>query len=155
MADRLTPEQRRFNMSCVRAKDTKPEMIVRRLLHAQGLRFRLHRRDLPGCPDIVLPRHRASVFVHGCFWHGHNCSLFRLPATRTEFWSAKIGGNQRRDRAAVDGLQIVGWRSLWVWECALRGKDRLAVTELSEGMMAFIRSDAGFMEIGEGGMTGA
>lgn len=155
MADRLTPEQRRLNMRRVRAKDTKPEITVRRLLHANGLRFRLHRRDLPGRPDIVLPRHHAALFVHGCFWHGHGCSLFRMPATRTEFWSAKIAGNQRRDRAAVDGLHTAGWRSLWVWECALRGKYRLTRSELSEAMTAFIRSDARFAEIGERELAGA
>lgn len=155
MADRLTPEQRRLNMRRVRATDTKPEMAVRSLLHRQGFRFRLHRRDLPGRPDIVLPRHCAAVFVHGCFWHGHGCSLFRMPATRTEFWSAKIEGNRRRDAAAVAGLAQRGWRSLLVWECALRGKNRLAVGELSGAMAAFIRGEAGFAEIGERGVTGA
>lgn len=154
MADRLTPEQRRLNMRRVLAKDTKPEMIVRRLLHAQGLRFRLHRRDLPGRPDIVLARHHSVIFVHGCFWHGHGCSLFRMPTTRTEFWSAKIAGNWRRDRAVVDRLDCAGWRSLWVWECTLRGKNRLIEPELSDAMAAFIRSDAGFAEIGEKGMAG-
>ena len=82
MVDRLTPDQRRLNMSRVRAKDTRPEMTVRRLLHSLGFRYRLHRRDLPGRPDIVLPRYRAAIFVHGCFWHGHDCSLFRMPALK-------------------------------------------------------------------------
>lgn len=149
MADRLTPDQRRLNMRRVRAKDTKPEMTVRRLLHGQGFRYRLHRRDLLGRPDIVLTRHRTAIFVHGCFWHGHDCSLFRMPATRTEFWSAKIAGNQHRDRAAVDALQDLGWRSLWVWECALRGKYRLTAAELSDAMAGFIRGHAGFAEVGE------
>lgn len=151
MADRLTPEQRRLNMRRVRAKDTKPELTVRRLLHAQGLRFRLHRRDLPGNPDIVLPRHRAVLFVHGCFWHGHGCSLFRMPETRQEFWSAKIADNRRRDRNAIEALAAADWRSLWVWECALRGRYRLTAAELSDAMSAFVRSDAGFIEIGERG----
>lgn len=154
MADRLTPEQRRLNMRRVRAKDTKPEMTVRHLLHDQGFRYRLHRRDLPGRPDIVLPRWRAVVFVHGCFWHGHGCSLFRLPATRTEFWSAKIEGNRRRDAAAVAALEAAGWRSLWVWECALRGKNRLTATEVSGAMVAFIRGDVRFTQLGEQGMAG-
>lgn len=149
MADRLTPDQRRLNMRRVRAKDTKPEMAVRRLLHGQGFRYYLHRRDLPGRPDIVLPRHRTAIFVHGCFWHGHDCSLFRMPATRTDFWSAKIAGNQQRDRAAVEGLQELGWRSLWVWECALSGKYRLTVPELSGAMAGFIRGHGGFAEVRE------
>lgn len=117
MVDRLTPDQRRLNMSRVRAKDTRPEMIVRRLLHSLGFRFRLHRRDLPGRPDIVLPRYRAAIFVHGCFWHGHDCSLFRMPTTRTEFWAAKIAANRRRDGDAVSGLRDAGWRSLLIWTC--------------------------------------
>jgi DNA mismatch endonuclease (patch repair protein) len=154
MADRLTPEQRRLNMRRVRAKDTKPEIIVRGLLHRTGFRYRLHRRDLPGRPDIALPRYRATVFVHGCFWHGHNCSLFRMPTTRPQFWSAKIDSNRRRDAAAVTGLAEIGWRSLWVWECAVRGKHRLKATELSERMAAFIRGDARFADIGERGATG-
>lgn len=154
MGDRLTRDQRRLNMRRVRAKDTKPEMKVRSLLHGQGFRFRLHRRDLPGRPDIVLPRHRAAVFVHGCFWHGHGCSLFRLPVTQTEFWSAKIAGNRRRDAAAVAGLAELGWRSLWVWECALRGKNRWTPTEVSDAMKVFIRGDGGFAQLGERGMDG-
>lgn len=155
MADRLTPEQRRLNMRHVRTKNTKPELTVRRLLHAQGLRFRLHRSDLPGHPDIVLPRHRVAMFVHGCFWHGHGCSLFRMPATRTEFWSAKIANNRRRDRNSVDALTAAGWRSMWVWECALRGRYRLTAAELSEAMSSFVRSDVEFTEIGERRMAEA
>ncbi len=155
MADRLTPDQRRLNMRRVRAKDTKPEMTVRHLLHGQGFRYLLHRRDLPGRPDIVLPRHCTAIFVHGCFWHGHDCSLFRMPTTRTDFWSAKIAGNQQRDRAAVEGLQELGWRSLWVWECALRGKYRLTGPELSDAMAGFIRGHAGFAEVGERRTEGA
>lgn len=153
MADRLTPKQRQLNMRRVRARNTKPELTVRSLLHAKGLRFRLHRADLPGRPDIVLPRHRTALFVHGCFWHGHDCSLFRMPATRTEFWSAKISGNQRRDKNAVEALTAADWRSLWVWECALRGRYRLTAGEVSEEMLAFVLSDTGFAEIGERGMA--
>ena len=149
MVDRLTPDQRRLNMRRVRAKDTKPEVTVRRLLHGQGFRFSLHRRDLPGRPDIVLPRHRAAVFVHGCFWHGHGCSLFRLPATRTEFWSTKIEGNRARDVAAVVALKTNGWRSLWIWECALRGKNRLTVVDVSDAMAGFILGEAWFAQLGE------
>jgi DNA mismatch endonuclease (patch repair protein) len=127
MADVLTPEQRRLNMSRIRGKDTKPEMLLRRGLHARGLRFRLHRKDLPGKPDMVFPRYRAVVLVHGCFWHGHDCQMFKLPATRGEFWQAKIAGNRARDARDIAGLAAAGWRVLVVWECALKGPARLPV----------------------------
>jgi DNA mismatch endonuclease (patch repair protein) len=125
-------------MSRVRSKDTAPELIVRRVLHSEGYRYRLHRRDLPGRPDIVLPRHRAAVFVNGCFWHGHGCSLFRMPATRSEFWAAKIEANRVRDAAARGKLKDKGWRTLDVWECALRGQRRLSPHILAEGLVDFV-----------------
>ncbi|KQX19666.1 DNA mismatch repair protein [Sphingomonas sp. Root50] len=151
MVDRLTPDQRRLNMSRVRAKDTRPEMTVRGLLHHAGFRYRLHRRDLPGRPDIVLPRYRAAIFVHGCFWHGHDCSLFRMPATRPEFWAAKIAANRRRDWDAVSGLRDAHWRSLLIWECALRGRGRLPAETLTDRITAFIASDVAFAAIREMG----
>lgn len=125
MPDPLTPEQRSLCMSRIRGKNTKPEMIVRRGLHALGLRYRLHDRQLPGSPDLVFPGRRAAIFIHGCFWHGHDCPLFRLPSTRTDFWLAKIERNQERDRNALEDLHARGWRSLVIWECALRGRGRL------------------------------
>ena len=125
-------------MSRIRGKDTAPEMTVRRLLHAAGLRYRLHRRDLPGRPDVVLPRHAAAVQVHGCFWHGHACPLFRLPGTRTEFWQAKIEGNRRRDAAAEAALRALGWRTLIVWECSLKGAGRLQQEQLGRRLHDFV-----------------
>ena len=125
MTDVLTPEQRRLNMSRIRGKDTKPELMLRRGLHARGLRFRLHRKDLPGCPDMMFPRYRVAVLVHGCFWHGHDCPLFKLPATRREFWAAKIEGNRARNARDLAALAAAGWRVLVVWECALKGPARL------------------------------
>ncbi|MBA2920639.1 DNA mismatch endonuclease Vsr [Sphingomonas sp. MAH-20] len=124
-ADPLTPAQRRLCMSRIRAADTRPEMIVRRGLHALGLRYRLHDRQLPGTPDLVFPVYRAVIFVHGCFWHGHDCPLFRVPATRTEFWTAKISRNRERDRDALAAVIDQGWRPLIIWECAMRGRARL------------------------------
>ena len=121
MTDVLTREQRRYNMSRIRGKDTKPEMIQRRGLHAAGFRYRLHVEDLPGKPDLVFPRYRAVIFVHGCFWHGHDCPLFKLPSTRTEFWAEKIRKNQERDRRAVQALEAANWRVMTVWECLLKG----------------------------------
>lgn len=107
-------------MSAIRGKDTGPEMAVRRFLHASGLRYGLHRKDLPGRPDLVLARHGAVVFVHGCFWHGHDCPAGRLPRTRTEWWRAKIGRNKARDAVQAEALRSAGWRVFEAWECDLR-----------------------------------
>lgn len=108
-------------MSGIRGKNTKPELLVRRALFAAGYRFRLHRRDLPGTPDIILPRRKVAVFTHGCFWHMHvDCKNAKLPATRQEFWRDKLEGNVSRDRRAIDTLLADGWRVLIVWECATR-----------------------------------
>lgn len=137
MADVLTAEQRRYNMSRIRGRDTRPEMLVRQGLHARGLRFRLHRRDLPGRPDLVFPRYRVAMFVHGCFWHGHNCPMFTWPRTRREFWQEKITKNRGRDRRTHASLKMRGWRVLTVWECALRGPGRWAVDEVLEVCEAF------------------
>lgn len=108
-------------MSRVKGRDTKPEKIVRSLLHAMGHRFRLHRRDLPGKPDVVLPKHRKVVFVHGCFWHGHaGCSRAARPTSNVEFWNKKIESNMRRDRAVQKELVMLGWQPLIVWQCEMR-----------------------------------
>ncbi|HHA2741711.1 DNA mismatch endonuclease Vsr [Stenotrophomonas maltophilia] len=137
MVDSLTPEQRSAQMSRIRGSNTKLEVLVRKGLHARGLRYRLGGAKLPGRPDIVLPKYRAVVFVHGCFWHGHDCPLYRLPKTRPEFWADKIGKNRTRDQRVTSELEAMGWRVLTVWECSLRGKtateqasflDRLAET---------------------------
>jgi DNA mismatch endonuclease (patch repair protein) len=101
----------------------------------------MHRRDLPGRPDIVLPKHRAAVFVNGCFWHGHGCALSRTPATHTEFWAAKIAANRLRDAAAREKLHDAGWRTLHVWECALRGRRRLSSEVLAAGLIDFVSGD--------------
>ena len=120
--DITSPEIRSRMMSGIRGKDTKPEMLVRRALFERGFRYRLHSRSLPGTPDIVLKRHGAVVFVHGCFWHGHECVLFRWPSTRPEFWHAKITRNREVDHRAKRALLDAGWRVLTIWECALRGR---------------------------------
>lgn len=138
MVDLHTPEQRRHNMQRVRGRDTKPEMLLRRGLHAKGFRYRLHERNLPGRPDLVFPRYGAVVFVHGCFWHGHGCSRFRWPATRREFWERKIEANRARDARAIDALKKAGWRVLVVWECALRGPQRWSHEEIFEEVGTFL-----------------
>ena len=116
--DRLSPVDRSRVMSTIRGKDTKPELLVRRLVHGMGYRFRLHRRTLPGSPDIVLPRHRKAIFVHGCFWHRHTCHRGRsIPVTRTVFWSKKFESNKKRDARVRRQLRAQGWKVAVVWEC--------------------------------------
>jgi DNA mismatch endonuclease (patch repair protein) len=150
MTDIVDAATRSRIMSGIRGKDTAPELVIRKLLHAQGFRFRLHTKDLPGKPDIVLPKYRVVVFVHGCFWHWHGCSLSKLPSTRRKFWTEKLTGNRQRDarnRAALLGL---GWRCAVVWECAIRGasqNDRRADTATL--LAAWIRRGVGpVLEIG-------
>jgi len=106
-------------MSSVGTKDTRPEMIVRRYLHSQGYRYALHRRDLPGRPDLAFPSRRKVMFVHGCFWHGHGCTWGRLPKTKLDYWAPKIAANVRRDREVMARLQALGWRAHVVWQCRL------------------------------------
>lgn len=123
--DRLTPERRSEVMSRIRGKDTRPEMVVRRFLHAKGMRYHLHDRKLPGTPDLVFPSRKVAVFVHGCFWHGHEgCKRATLPATRTEFWFEKIKANVERDRRAEASLHEAGWKVIVVWQCEI-DQDRL------------------------------
>lgn len=122
--DVLTPEQRRLNMSRIKGRDTAPEMVIRRALHSRGFRYRLHDKLLPGCPDLVFPKHQAVIFIHGCFWHGHDCKLFKWPTTRRDFWQEKIGQTRRRDEKAERELRALGWRTLVIWECSLRGRGK-------------------------------
>lgn len=128
MADVHSPSQRSYNMSRIRGKNTRPELLVRSCLHQNGFRFRLHVSQLPGKPDIVLPRYKTVVLVHGCFWHGHEgCRYFRLPQTRTEFWSEKIARNQANDSKALHQLEAQGWAVIVIWECELK-RDKLDET---------------------------
>lgn len=121
MADVHSPEQRSYNMSRIRSKDTKPELLIRKFLYAQGYRYRLHVKTLPGKPDIVLTKCRIAIFVHGCFWHGHdNCKFFVVPKTRTEFWLNKIDGNKLRDFKNLSQLKHEGWNVLVIYECDLK-----------------------------------
>ena len=121
MVDVHTKAQRSFNMSRIKSKDTKPELVVRSFVHRLGYRFRLHCKNLPGKPDIVLPRHKKIIFVHGCFWHMHNCKNGRVkPATRAQFWQDKRTDNKERDRRNIRTLKKLGWDVLVVWECQVR-----------------------------------
>lgn len=139
MADVHTARQRSFNMSRIRGKDTKPELIVRSVVHQMGFRFRLHRRDLPGTPDLVLPRHNKVIFVHGCYWHMHRCRYGRvIPKTNTEFWQTKRTGNVERDRRNIRKLRRNGWSVLILWECWTRNVEEKLIPRLEE----FLYDDA-------------
>lgn len=133
MADNLTGEQRRKTMAAIKSRDTTPELAVRSIVHGLGYRFRLHGADLAGSPDLVLPKHRAVIFVHGCFWHGHSCRRKRVkPRTNAEYWLAKIERNRRRDRRVRRSLREAGWRVLVVWEC------QAARDDLAERLAGFL-----------------
>ena len=127
MSDTLSQTQRSYNMSRIRGKNTKPEILVRKGLHARGFRFRLHNKKLPGCPDIVLPKYGVAIMVNGCFWHGHKgCRYATKPKTNIEFWETKIARNRHRDEVTTAHLEALGWHVITVWECELRGKSVLA-----------------------------
>lgn len=120
----MSNEARRKLMARFRSKDTKPELIVRQLLHRVGIRFRLHRRDLPGTPDIVMPGRRIAIFVHGCFWHHHEgCPVGKVPASNSEFWQEKFRRTRERDAASIISLEAIGWRTVVIWECETRGRE--------------------------------
>jgi DNA mismatch endonuclease, patch repair protein len=126
LVDKISPEKRSAIMRRVRREGTEPELTLRRMLHAMGYRFRLHAKELPGSPDVVFRPRKAAVFMHGCFWHGHQCRWGRPVKSNAEYWAAKIARNQRRDAASVDALAENGWRTLVVWECELKDVDTLS-----------------------------
>lgn len=129
MNDPLTKEERSQRMSLVRSKDTKPEMRVRRLIHSLGYRYRLHARDLPGCPDLVFRRWRKVIFVHGCFWHQHDCSMGnRIPKTRVDYWRNKLERNKKRDADLIRQLRMDGWKVLVIWECQTKPSNLESLT---------------------------
>lgn len=146
MADVVDPATRSRMMSGIRGKNTRPELLIRKALHARGFRYRLH-CDLPGKPDICLPKHRAVIFVHGCFWHGHGCHLFKWPSTRPEFWRAKIERNTEVDRVAEGRLAEDGWRVAVIWECALKGRERLPLEDVISTCADWLNSDRTRLEV--------
>lgn len=147
ISDVHTPQVRSYNMSRIRGRDTRPELMIRRGLHARGYRYRLHDKDLPGRPDMVFSKRRAVLFVHGCFWHGHDCPLFRMPATRTDFWATKIATNRSRDAKVRAALAGAGWRVLTVWECSLRGAARWPQEQILDFCEAFLKGAISTQEI--------
>jgi DNA mismatch endonuclease (patch repair protein) len=141
MTDVVTPEQRSRMMAGIQGKDTQPEILIRKGLHALGFRFRLHGKHLPGKPDLVLAQYKAVIFINGCFWHSHDCHLFKWPSTRPAFWKTKISQNAQRDLANYQRLHEQGWRVLVIWECALKGRTRLLADDLLLGAADWLRSD--------------
>jgi len=144
VADIVAPAVRSRMMASIRSRDTKPEMAVRRYLHGLGFRYRLSPRELPGRPDLVLPRYKAAIFVHGCFWHGHDsCRLAKMPTSRVEFWTTKISATKKRDATETTKLRALGWRVAIIWECALRSNPDDTLRRVSD----FIASDKEMIEI--------
>lgn len=134
-------------MAAIKGCDTKPELIIRKALHRAGVRYRLHAKDLPGKPDLVLPRYDAAIFIHGCFWHKHICHLFKWPVTRQEFWKKKIEGNVANDCKQIARLHETGWRTLIIWECALKGKHRLPMDNIIQATLAWLQGEQTDAEI--------
>jgi len=141
MADIVSKKTRSRMMSGIRGKNTKPELLIRKAIFNRGYRYRLHTKELPGKPDIVFPKFRAVIFVHGCFWHLHECHLFKWPSTRPEFWKDKLEGNRERDRRKQKAIAELGWRILVVWECALKGKGKLDLNTITDRVETFLNSD--------------
>lgn len=138
-------------MSGIRGKNTRPELLIRSALHRRGFRFRLHYGQLPGKPDLVFPKYRALVLINGCFWHGHDCHLFKWPSTRKDFWRSKIGSNQVRDAKNASEYADRGWRAMIIWECALRGRTRRALDEVIAEIARWLVSGSGNAEISGAG----
>lgn len=134
-------------MAGIRNKNTKPEMQIRKGLHALGFRYSLHKKSLPGKPDLVLSKYKAVIFVNGCFWHGHDCPLFRLPSTRPEFWGPKINRNRENDIRAETQLLEKGWRIAKIWECALRGRHKRGLPEVINILENWLSSKSAHLEI--------
>ncbi len=142
MADIVDSKTRSRMMSGIGTKNTRPEMVVRKLLHGMGFRYRLHRKDLPGKPDLVLPVYDVAVLINGCFWHGHECHLFKWPKSNREFWRKKISGNRERDLRVQKELCELGWHVMVVWECATRTKTQAQLLSLANQMAKWIGADA-------------
>jgi DNA mismatch endonuclease (patch repair protein) len=147
LPDVVDQQTRSRMMSGIRGKNTDPELQIRKGLHAKGFRFRIHSKEVPGKPDLVLPKYHAAIFVHGCFWHGHDCALFKLPGTRTDFWKAKIASNCKRDTVVQEQLAKDGWRSLTIWECAMRGPARIGIGQTIDAAAAWLSNGSSSAEI--------
>ncbi|MCA5965926.1 MULTISPECIES: very short patch repair endonuclease [Pseudomonas] len=150
MADIVDVATRSQMMSGIRGKNTSPELLIRKALHARGFRFRIHAAHLPGKPDLLFPKYKAAVFIHGCFWHGHACRYFKIPKTRPEFWMEKIGKNQARDSDQERSLNSQGWRILVVWECAVRSMKKEKSSLLVDLIADWLVNGSNYFQIDEG-----
>lgn len=149
MADAFDVETRSRMMAKIRSKNTTPELLIRKALHVRGYRFRLHAKNLPGKPDLLLPKYNSAIFIHGCFWHGHSCRYFKVPQTRQEYWMGKIGKNQDRDKRQLAALQALNWRVLVVWECAVRSMKKESTPLLINQILYWLHQGPAFAEIDE------
>ena len=147
MTDIVDEKTRSKMMSGIRGKNTKPELLVRKGLHKRGYRYKLHDKRLPGKPDLVFPKFKAAIQVNGCFWHRHNCHIFKWPKSRTDFWKHKILGNVERDERQQNELESAGWRVLVVWECCFKGKTRLPVDQCIDMIVTWLESETTSAEI--------
>ncbi len=147
MTDIVDPATRSIMMSNIRNKDTRPELLLRKGLFKKGFRYSLHSPTIPGKPDIILQKYNALIFVNGCFWHGHECNLFKWPKTRSDFWKQKITGNKERDAKNQKKCRNLGWRVLIVWECAMKGKLKQPPEKIIDLVSDWINSKNSFMEV--------
>ncbi|MDP3676169.1 MAG: very short patch repair endonuclease [Novosphingobium sp.] len=148
MVDVVTPEKRSQMMARIRAKDTKPELVIRSGLHKLGYRFRLHDSCLPGKPDLVLRKYNAAIFVHGCFWHVHECNMFKWPQTREKFWRTKLLRNREVDITSLAAVQALGWRTAVAWECAVRGTLKKSISTVLSELDDWLQAGQSNLEIG-------
>ncbi|MBM0141528.1 very short patch repair endonuclease [Pseudomonas cannabina] len=149
MTDVVDSATRSRMMAGIQAKNTSPELLIRKALHARGFRFRIHVKHLPGKPDLVLPKYSAVIFIHGCFWHGHDCRYFKVPKTRPEFWLDKIGRNQARDLVQTEASLAAGWRVLVVWECAVRAMKKQKSTLLIDQVSDWLVNGSEYFQLDE------
>lgn len=147
MTDVFSSDKRSRVMSRIRGKDTKPEMKIRKALHGLGYRYSLHKKNLPGKPDLFFKKYNAVIEINGCFWHGHDCHLFKMPKTRTKFWKNKLEGNRERDEENIKKLVEKGIRVLIIWECAVKGKTSLDFESLIDSVISFLHSEKRYKEI--------
>ena len=147
MTDVVSPKTRSQMMSGIQGKNTKPELMIRKALHQKGFRYRLHDKSLPGKPDLVFPKYKAVIQINGCFWHRHDCHLFKWPSTRPKFWKNKISSNRERDAKNKVELKKQGWRVLTIWECALKGKHKLSFDVLVRKIDKWLIAGIGSREI--------
>lgn len=140
MTDVVDKKTRSRMMSGIKGKNTKPELLIRRALFRKGFRYKLHDKNLPGKPDLVFPKYNAVIFIHGCFWHRHDCSLFKWPSTRREFWKAKLNRNKEVDKCNYISLKEEGWLILTIWECSIKGKNQIGLPVVVESAADWLES---------------